>query len=177
MMLSDSSRYIKLLPDVVEIEKDPKGHIGISIGGGYPYCPCLYIVQVFDDGPVAKDARIHAGDELVAVNGTSCKIMEKSQVAKMIKELPGLKINFCNHFCIVGPLKLSVNRLQFDDEAGQTVDIMLKRLKHWWIEKMDAKTADAFGLSRAILCNDMLAQLLKRLETNQELYGIILRYK
>lgn len=41
---------------------------------------------------------------------------------------------------------------------------------------MDAKTADAFGLSRAILCNDMLAQLLKRLEANQELYSHLTRH-
>ncbi|KAI6234565.1 PRKCA-binding protein [Aphelenchoides fujianensis] len=151
MMLSDSSRFVKLIPDVVEIGKDEKGHIGVAIGG------------VFDDGPVAKDGRIHAGDELVAVNGTSVKAADKSHVAKMIKELPG-------------PLKLSVNRLQFDDEAGQTLDITLKRLKHWWVEKMDAKTADAFGLSRAILCNDMLAQLLRRLEANQGLYANLTRH-
>jgi C-terminal processing protease CtpA/Prc len=102
-MLSDSSRFVKLIPDVVEVQKDAKGHIGIAIGfvlyysevkccgfsGGSPFCPCLYVVQVFDDGPVANDRRIHAGDELVAVNGTSCRTMEKSQVAKMIKESPG----------------------------------------------------------------------------------------
>jgi hypothetical protein len=35
---------------------------------------------------------------------------------------------------------------------------------------------DAFGLSRAILCNDMLAQLLKRLEANQELYAQLTRH-
>ncbi|KAI6236523.1 PRKCA-binding protein [Aphelenchoides besseyi] len=162
-MLSDSSRYVRLIPDVVEIAKDEKNHIGVAIGGGSPYCPCLYVVQVFDDGPVAKDGRIHAGDELVAVNGTSVKGADKSQVAKMIKEQPG-------------PLKLSVNRLQFDDEAGQTLDITLKRLKHWWVEQMDAKTADAFGLSRAILCNDMLAKLLRRLEANQALYANLTRH-
>lgn len=120
-MLSDSSR-VKLIPDVIEISKDEKGHIGVAIGGGAPFCPCIYIVQIFDDGPIAKDGRIKAGDELVAVNGTSCRTMEKAQVAKMIKEMPG-------------PLKLSVNRLQFDDEAGQTLDITLKRLKHWWVER------------------------------------------
>jgi hypothetical protein len=41
---------------------------------------------------------------------------------------------------------------------------------------MDAKTADAFGLSRAILCNDMLAQLLRRLEDNQQLYCQLTHY-
>lgn len=31
---------------VVTIVKDPGNLIGISIGGGAPSCPCLYIVQV-----------------------------------------------------------------------------------------------------------------------------------
>lgn len=60
--------------------------------------PFRYVVQVFDDGPVAKDGRIHAGDELVSVNGTSCRSMEKSQVAKMIKELPGDLIRLIRMF-------------------------------------------------------------------------------
>lgn len=30
----------------VVIKKDQSNLIGISIGGGAPYCPCLYIVQV-----------------------------------------------------------------------------------------------------------------------------------
>lgn len=30
----------------VVIKKDQTNLIGISIGGGAPYCPCLYIVQV-----------------------------------------------------------------------------------------------------------------------------------
>lgn len=30
----------------VVIKKDQTHLIGISIGGGAPYCPCLYIVQV-----------------------------------------------------------------------------------------------------------------------------------
>lgn len=32
----------------VIIKKDQSNLIGISIGGGAPYCPCLYIVQVND---------------------------------------------------------------------------------------------------------------------------------
>lgn len=80
---------VHVLPDVLEIAKDPKGHIGVSIGGGAPYCPSLYVVQVFDGGVVAKDGRLHAGDEIVAVNGASVRGMEKGKVAKMIKEMEG----------------------------------------------------------------------------------------
>lgn len=41
---------------------------------------------------------------------------------------------------------------------------------------MDAKTADAFGFSRAILCNDVLAQLMKKLDANQALYTELTRH-
>lgn len=30
----------------VNLEKDDSNLIGISIGGGAKYCPCLYVVQV-----------------------------------------------------------------------------------------------------------------------------------
>lgn len=30
----------------VTIKKDDSNLIGISIGGGAPHCPCLYVVQV-----------------------------------------------------------------------------------------------------------------------------------
>lgn len=80
---------VKLIADVITVEKDDEGHIGIAIGGGAPLCPCLYVVQVFDESPVAKDGRIQAGDELVSVNGLSVKGLEKQRVAKLISKTPG----------------------------------------------------------------------------------------
>ncbi len=38
------------------------------------------------------------------------------------------------------------------------------------VENMTADTADAFGLSRAILCNDSLLKKLGELERNAEMY-------
>ena len=32
----------------VTLTKNAENLIGISIGGGAPYCPCLYIVQLYD---------------------------------------------------------------------------------------------------------------------------------
>ncbi len=43
------------------LKKDDQNLVGISIGGGYPYCPCLYIVQIFDNTPASKDGTIAAG--------------------------------------------------------------------------------------------------------------------
>ncbi|KAF9822466.1 hypothetical protein SFRURICE_006549 [Spodoptera frugiperda] len=57
----------------VALSKDEKNLIGISIGGGAPLCPCLYIVQIFDNTPASKDGTLQSGDELVGVNGQSVK--------------------------------------------------------------------------------------------------------
>lgn len=69
----------------VIIKKDGTNLIGISIGGGAPLCPCLYIVQVFDNTPAAKDGILQAGDELVGINNQSVKGKTKVEVAKMIQ--------------------------------------------------------------------------------------------
>ena len=61
----------------ITLAKDQSNLIGISIGGGAPMCPCLYIVQVFDNTPAAKDATLEAGDELVGVNGANVKVGNK----------------------------------------------------------------------------------------------------
>ena len=42
----ETSRGMTITTGSVVLEKDGSNLIGISIGGGAPYCPCLYIVQV-----------------------------------------------------------------------------------------------------------------------------------
>ena len=63
----------------VSIVKDDSNLIGISIGGGAPMCPCLYIVQVFDNTPASRDGTLEAGDELVGVNGTNVKVKRERE--------------------------------------------------------------------------------------------------
>jgi hypothetical protein len=43
------------------LQKGEQNLVGISIGGGAPYCPCLYIVQIFDNTPASKDGSLAAG--------------------------------------------------------------------------------------------------------------------
>lgn len=43
---SNNKRGMTVSSGSVIIKKDQSNLIGISIGGGAPYCPCLYIVQV-----------------------------------------------------------------------------------------------------------------------------------
>lgn len=131
--------------------------IGISIGGGGPYCPCLYIVQVFDNTPVSREGTLQSGDELLGVNGSSVKGKTKVEVAKMIQSAESEVI-------------IHYNKLHADNAQGDSLDIALKKIKHRLVENMSSKTADALGLSRAILCNDSLVKRLKELEGTEIMY-------
>ncbi|XP_011303731.1 PRKCA-binding protein isoform X2 [Fopius arisanus] len=141
----------------VVIHKDSSNLIGISIGGGAPYCPCLYIVQVFDNTPAALEGTLQSGDELCAVNGASVKGKTKVEVAKMIQA--------CDT-----QVSVNYNKLHADPRQGKTLDIALKKVKHRLVEGMGSATADALGLSRAILCNDALVQRLTALQRTENLY-------
>nr|CAB3264853.1 PRKCA-binding protein-like [Phallusia mammillata] len=141
----------------VKLTKDSQNLIGISIGGGAPLCPCLYVVQVFDNTPASKNGALAAGDEIVTINGQSVKGLTKVQLAKTIQ-------------AIKGDVKINYNKLHADPKQGKTLDIILKKLKHRLVEQMDSSTADALGLSRAILCNDVLIKRLQDLERTATVY-------
>ncbi|KAF0288937.1 PRKCA-binding protein [Amphibalanus amphitrite] len=145
----------------VTLNKDESNLIGISIGGGAPLCPCLYVVQVFDNTPAGRDGTLQSGDELIGVNGTSVKGRTKVEVAKIIQ-------------AVKGDVTVSYNKLHADPKQGKSLDIILKKVKHRLVERMSASTADALGLSRAILCNDSLVKRLEELERTENMYrGVV----
>lgn len=84
------------------LTKDASNLIGISIGGGSPFCPCLYIVQVFDNSPAAKEGSLEAGDELMSVNKQSVKSKTKTAVAKLIQSaevfIDYICVTICNDY-------------------------------------------------------------------------------
>ncbi|BFF94553.1 PRKCA-binding protein [Drosophila madeirensis] len=143
--------------NAVVISKDQSNLIGISIGGGAPMCPCLYIVQIFDGTPAAREGSLQSGDELLAVNSVSVKGKTKVEVAKMIQTATDEVI-------------VHYNKLHADPEQGKTLDIILKKLKHRIVDNMSSNTADTLGLSRAILCNDSLVKRLEELEGTELMY-------
>ncbi|XP_041362412.1 PRKCA-binding protein-like isoform X2 [Gigantopelta aegis] len=146
----------------VTLQKDSQNLIGISIGGGSPLCPCLYVVQVFDNTPAAKEGSLAAGDEIVGVNGQSVKGRTKVEVARFIQS-------------VKAEVTINYNKLHADPKQGKSLDIVLKKVKHRVVESMSSNTADALGLSRAILCNDGLVKKLEELERCGEMYqGMIL---
>ncbi|XP_015833164.1 PRKCA-binding protein isoform X1 [Tribolium castaneum] len=141
----------------VTIKKDANNLIGISIGGGAPLCPCLYIVQIFDNTAASRDGTLQSGDELVSVNGLSVKGKTKVEVAKMIQAAKDEVI-------------INYNKLHADPQQGKSLDIVLKKMKHRLVENMSSSTADALGLSRAILCNDTLVKKLQELQHTELMY-------
>uniref|UniRef100_A0A8D2ZXE0 PRKCA-binding protein n=1 Tax=Scophthalmus maximus TaxID=52904 RepID=A0A8D2ZXE0_SCOMX len=155
--LEEDKLGIPTVPGTVCLKKDANNLIGISIGGGAQYCPCLYIVQVFDNTPAALEGTLAAGDEITGVNGKPVKGKTKVEVAKMIQ-------------AVQGEATIHYNKLQADPKQGKSLDIVLKKVKHRLVENMSSGTADALGLSRAILCNDGLVKRLEELEKTAELY-------
>ncbi|XP_045464412.1 PRKCA-binding protein isoform X2 [Harmonia axyridis] len=141
----------------VTIKKDANNLIGISIGGGYPLCPCLYIVQIFDSTAASRDGTLQSGDELVSVNGQSVKGKTKTEVAKMIQAAKE-------------EVTINYNKLHADPKQGKSLDIILKKMKHRLVENMSSSTADALGLSRAILCNDTLVKKMQELQDTELMY-------
>lgn len=144
----------------VKIMKDASNLIGISIGGGAPHCPCLYIIQIFDGSPAAEDGTLQPGDEILAINNVPIKGSSKSEAAQAIQ---GSKES----------VVINYNKLHVDTSKVKSLDIVLKKFKHRLTESMSSATADAFGLSRAILCNDNLVKRLEELERNELMYSSI----
>ena len=54
--------------------------------------------------------------------------------------------------------------------SGKNLDIVLKKVKHKMVENMHSSTADALGLSRAILCNDSLIKKMDELQRTEDMY-------
>lgn len=141
----------------VKIIKDSSNLIGVSIGGGAPHCPCLYIIQIFDNTPAAAEGTLEPGDEITAVNGNSFKGATRTEVAQAIQASQG-------------SVTINYNKLHADTSKAKSLDILLKKLKHKLTENISPSTADALGLSRAILCNDTLVKRLDELERNELMY-------
>ena len=97
------------------ISKDTNNLIGISIGGGAALCPCIYVVQVFDNTPAAKEGSLEAGDEITGVNKIPVKGKSKTEVARMIQATENDVI-------------IQYNKLHADPKQGKTLDIVMKKV-------------------------------------------------
>lgn len=119
--------------------------------------------QVFDGTPAAIEGTLQSGDELLGVNGQSVKGKTKVSVAKMIQSA-------------TNEVTIHYNKLHADPAQGESLDIVLKKLKHRLVEGMSSNTADSLGLSRAILCNDSLVKRLQDLHNTESMYRSLLEH-
>ncbi|VDO86933.1 unnamed protein product [Soboliphyme baturini] len=94
----------------VTLTKDENNLIGISIGGGSPVCPCVYIVQIFDGTPAAVDGSLEPGDEILRINRQPVKGKSRTEVARMIQ---GCKDS----------VTIVYNKLHANPKQGKTLDI------------------------------------------------------
>ncbi|CAF1402546.1 unnamed protein product [Adineta steineri] len=161
--LEEDTLGMTLTSGTCVLKKDDQNLVGISIGGGYPYCPCLYIVQIFDNTSASKDGSMAAGDEIVSVNNKSVKGRTKVEVAKLIQASKS-------------EVRIHYNKLHANPKEGKTLDIILKKVKHRVVESMSSSTADALGFSRAILCNDSLIKKLDELDHTADLYRGLIKH-
>ncbi|XP_064406147.1 PRKCA-binding protein-like isoform X2 [Halichondria panicea] len=139
----------------VTLVKGKNNMIGISIGGGAPMCPVLYVVQVFHRTPAYDDGSLCPGDELVSVNGVSLKGLSRKQTADVIQAEKG---------------EITIVFNKIEPPKGKSMDIAMKKVKHRIVEKMNESTADSLGLSRAVLVNDKLVAKVDALEKNAKVY-------
>ena len=153
---------LKVQPMSVTICKDDQILIGISIGGGAPHCPCLYVVQDFDNTPAAKAGTLESGDEILSTQSQSVKSKSKQEVAKIIQS-------------VRGDANIRFNKLLCPDlNERKSIDLLMKKLKHRMVEGMSSQTADALGLSRVLLCNDTIIK--KCLKSSIKLHQCIKAY-
>ena len=73
-----------------------------------------------------------------------------------------------------GQVTIHYNKLHPEPKQGKSLDIALKKVKHRLVESMSSGTADALGLSRAILCNDSLVQKLDELTKAETMYRALI---
>lgn len=71
-------------------------------------------------------------------------------------------------------MTIQYNKLHPEPKQGKSLDIALKKVKHRLVETMSSSTADAFGLSRAILCNDSLVKKLDDLTRAEDKYRALI---
>ena len=86
---------------LVSLTKDDANLVGISIGGGAPLCPHVYIVQVFDNTPASLDRTLESGDRIVAVNNADVMGRTKLEVARMIQNAGVSFYGYLFNFAIV----------------------------------------------------------------------------
>lgn len=135
--------------------------IGITLAGGLPACPLVYVSHL-GKASLAARAGLELGDELVSVNGVLISHrLRRREVKELIEQTPDARLH------------VSVRRIVVDAEVvrrkSQSVEMKYQKFKHKLIEKhMDGSTADVMGFTRAIIANDYAQEHITWLKAKQE---------
>ena len=87
---------------LVELHKGPTG-LGMQLQGSADAQLPITVKAVLKGGSAFRSSKIHAGDEILEVNGTSFEKLSQQEAHKIMKELPQGKVSIIlrNHKAIV----------------------------------------------------------------------------
>ncbi|CAH8617254.1 unnamed protein product [Schistosoma mattheei] len=127
--------------------------LGMTVTSG-----CVKLKKDPQNLVASEDGSLQAGDEITGVNGISVKGKTKVEAARLIQSFKD-------------EVRINYNKLHADPKQGKTLDLILKKVKHRIVETMESSTADALGLSRAILVNDGMVKKLEELNKTSNVFS------
>lgn len=77
---------------LVELHKGPTG-LGIQLHGSADGATPITVKAVLRGGPAFRSSKMHVGDEIIEVNGTSFEKFSQQEALKVMKDLPQGKVS------------------------------------------------------------------------------------
>eukprot|EP00123_Amoebidium_parasiticum_P013273 comp21868_c2_seq1/m.31277 comp21868_c2_seq1/g.31277 ORF comp21868_c2_seq1/g.31277 comp21868_c2_seq1/m.31277 type:complete len:423 (-) comp21868_c2_seq1:79-1347(-) len=141
----------------VELRK-ANNTLGLSVGGGAPLCPCLYVARIYPGEPASQQHLLEVGDELVAVNGQSLSGMSRDQAAEVMRQ--------AGNIVRISYIKFDTNSVEetFDLRFNVGVNTLIVGMA----ELMGKDAVDSFQLHEQVELesDDLLRQLEQFKRTN-----------
>ena len=136
---------LELTEHEIILEKPTENAVlGLTLSGGIPVCPFVYISQLTKDS-IAVKSGLQLGDEIRSINSVEISYRLRRKDVKEIIESEN-------------KLVLGVRRIIVDHDVvarkSASLEMKYQKMKHKFIEKhLEESTADAIGFTRAILAN------------------------
>jgi hypothetical protein len=72
---------------IVELKKEPKEGLGISITGGKEHGVPILISEIHANGPAHRSANLYVGDAILSVNGIDLRSVKHSEAVEILSRL------------------------------------------------------------------------------------------
>ena len=151
---------LELTEHEIILEKPTENAVlGLTLSGGIPVCPFVYISQLTKDS-IAVKSGLQLGDEIRSINSVEIRYRLRRKDVKEIIESEN-------------KLVLGVRRIIVDHDVvarkSASLEMKYQKMKHKFIEKhLEESTADAIGFTRAILANDLAQDHIIWVKSKQE---------